>query len=206
MEKVIVDENLASRRLDEVLVSLGISLSRSKAQSLIKSGGVLVNNKAQKAHYILKLSDVITYQETTNLLPTLEAEPIPLDVIYEDEDILIINKPAGMVVHPAPGHYSGTVVNALLARNMTLANTDNPLRPGIVHRIDKDTSGLLCIAKNDAAMLDLQKQLSTHSMHREYIALVKDTIYEDDGKIDATTGRHKRFQTTFAIDNRNATE
>jgi len=200
MSEIKVDETLAGKRLDEALTSAGVAPSRAKVQSLIKENKVLVNGKEEKAHYELRLSDVITYQEYTNKLPTLEGENIPLNIVFEDEDILVINKPAGLVVHPGNGHYDGTLVNALIYHEKELANPEDEIRPGLVHRIDKDTSGLLCIAKTDLAFQSLSKQLSGHSMHREYYALVKGTIYENDGKIDAPIGRDPNHPTKFAVD------
>jgi 23S rRNA pseudouridine1911/1915/1917 synthase len=200
MGKLVVDETLVNKRLDEVLTDARVAPSRSKVQSLIKDGKVLVNGKEENAHYWLRLSDVITYQEYTNKPLELKGEDIPLNIVYEDDDILVINKPAGLVVHPGNGHWSGTLVNALIFHEDSLAHEDDLVRPGIVHRIDKDTSGLLCIAKNDFAFDGLAKQLRDHSMHREYYALVKGTIYEDDGKIDAPIGRDKDRPNRFAVD------
>jgi 23S rRNA pseudouridine1911/1915/1917 synthase len=200
MAQIIADKKVVGKRLDEVLTEAGVAPSRSKVKSLIDDGGVLVNGKQEKSHYEIRLSDVITYQEYTNKQPTLEAEYIPLDIIYEDEDILVINKPAGLVVHPGNGHYDGTLVNALIYHEKDLAHADDEVRPGLVHRIDKDTSGLLAIAKNDKAFASLSAQLSDHSMHREYYALVKGTIYENDGKIDAPLGRDPNHPTKFCVD------
>jgi 23S rRNA pseudouridine1911/1915/1917 synthase len=200
MKELKVDATLAGKRLDEGLTAVGAAPSRSKVKSLIENGGVLVNGKEEKSHYELRLSDVITYQEYTNKPLSLEGENIPLNVVYEDDDLLVINKPAGLVVHPGNGHFSGTLVNALIFHEEQLANPDDLVRPGLVHRIDKDTSGLLCIAKTDFAFEGLAKQLSDHSMHREYYTLVKGTIYENDGKIDAPIGRDRIHPTRFAVD------
>ncbi|MCI2055238.1 MAG: RluA family pseudouridine synthase, partial [Bacilli bacterium] len=166
--KIIVDEILEKHRLDEALFSLGVALSRSKVQSLIKNGKVLVNGKQEKSHYCLRIGDVVEYQEYTEKPLDIVGEDIPLNIVYEDDDILVINKPAGLVVHPGNGHYSGTLVNALVYHEEKLAHEDDLVRPGLVHRIDKDTSGLLCIAKTDFAFDGLSKQLRDHSMHREY--------------------------------------
>lgn len=195
----LVSEIQADKRLDQLLVDEGIFLSRSQAKSAIENSEVLVNNAPKNAHYKVRVSDCITYEKTTNKQPTLAAENIPLDVVFEDDDILVINKPAGLVVHPGNGHYDGTLVNALLYHEKQLANADDQTRPGLVHRIDKDTSGLLCIAKTDLAFQSLTKQLADHSMHREYYALVNGVIYEDDGKIIAPLARDMNSPTKYCV-------
>jgi 23S rRNA pseudouridine1911/1915/1917 synthase len=200
MKTLKVDQMLEGRRLDEALVAMDVAPSRSKVQSLIKDGKVLVNGKLEKAHYELSLADVITYEEYTNKPLSVEGEDIPLNIVYEDDDILVVNKPAGLVVHPGNGHWSGTLVNALVYHEDHLANSEDSIRPGLVHRIDKDTSGLLAIAKNDTAYEGLAKQLLDHSMHREYYALVKGTIFEDDGKIDAPLSRDPFHPMKYCVD------
>lgn len=188
-------------RLDEALFSWGAASSRSKVQSIIKDGGATVSGKVEKSHYWLKDGDIVNYQIYTDKPLTLDKENIPLDIIYEDNDLLVINKPAGLVVHPGNGHSSGTLVNALLFHEDQLAHEgeEGNMRPGIVHRIDKDTSGLLAIAKTDEAFAGLQAQLSDHSMHREYYALVKGIIDEEDAKIDAPIGRDPSHPTKFCV-------
>lgn len=199
MEEIIIKENDVGKRLDEFLFERGAAPSRSKAQNLIKENLVLVNNKQEKTHYNLRLADVITYKKYTNKQLTLEAQNIPLEIIYEDDDILVVNKPAGLVVHPGNGHEDQTLVNALLYHTNSLSNKDSEFRPGLVHRIDKDTSGLLCISKNDEAELYLKEQLSDHSMHREYLALVNGLIDENDAKIDAPISRDPKNPIKFAV-------
>lgn len=204
MEKKIVEE--AGRRIDEVLFSWGIAPTRSKVQSLIKDEKVLVNGKPIKSHYILKNGDIVNYQSYTSKPLCLEGDNIPLDIIYEDDDVLVINKQRGLVVHPGNGNHSGTLVNALIYRDKNLAKGSTTDRPGIVHRIDKDTSGLLVVAKNDEAFASLANQLSDHSMHREYLALVKGIIDENDAKIDAPIGHDPRRPTRFAVNGRDPRE
>lgn len=199
MKTISLTEKQWGKRLDEALLSTGIWSSRSRIQSLIKKNEILVNDKPSKPGYIVSLSDVITYQETTNISLSPIAENIPFDIVYEDDDILIVNKPAGLIVHPGNGHPSGTLVNALLAKGISLSSLGGSFRPGIVHRIDKDTSGLLAIAKTDKAFLSLSEQLKDHSMHREYLALVDGIIAEKKGKIDAPIGRDPSHPIKFAV-------
>lgn len=179
-----VDNDLADIRIDKYLIDI-LSISRNKIQKLIESNNILVNDKAIKNSYIVRVDDIIKVNdivENTDILP----ENIPLDIIYEDEYLLVVNKPSGMVVHPALGHYSGTLVNALMYHT-NLSNND--IRPGIVHRIDKDTSGLLLVAKNDDVHLFLSEELSKRKVNRKYIALVYGVINNDSGTIDAPIGR-----------------
>ena len=199
MKRFDADETILGKRLDEAVFFLGCTLSRSKAAALIKAGKVTVNGKAEKAHYLIEEGDVLEVGEAEATPTTLQGEDIPLDIIYEDEDILILNKPAGLVVHPGNGNPSGTLVNALIHAGKSLGGGEQG-RPGIVHRIDKDTSGLLCVAKNEAAFASLAKQLSDHSMHRRYKALVLGVIPEDDGKIDAPLARSRKEPMKYCVD------
>lgn len=199
MKSFIVMEEFVGKRLDEAIFAAGYALSRSKASALIKDGKVLVNGKVEKAHYQLELNDNIEVGEREVAPTTLVGEDIPLDIVYEDDDILVVNKQAGLVVHPGNGNPTGTLVHALIYRGVSLGGGDEG-RPGIVHRIDKDTSGLLCVAKNDEAFASLAAQLSTHSMSRKYKALVLGMIYEDDGKIDAPIARSRKEPMKYCVD------
>ena len=200
MNKFLVGEAEAGKRLDEVFFSHGICLSRSRGAKHIKEGKVSVNGKVVKPSLILEEGDVVEYEEVAPLPTHVEGEDIPLEIVYEDEDIIIVNKPAGLVVHPGNGHRGGTLVNGLVYRAKPLADTGAFYRPGIVHRIDKDTSGLLAIAKTEQAYLSLSEQLSSHSMHRQYYALVEGIIGEEDGKIDAPIARSKKNPTKNCVD------
>ena len=175
-------------RIDKYLLDK-LDISRNKIQKLINDNNILVNGKSVKASYIVRVDDLIEcdfeYKEKIDILP----EDIPLDIVYEDDDLLVVNKPSGMVVHPAVGNYSYTLVNALMYHCNNLSQVNGVIRPGIVHRIDADTSGLLLVAKNDMAHVDLAKQISEKSVKREYIALVDGVIKEDTATIDAPIGR-----------------
>ena len=194
-----VEESDAKKRLD-VLVSEAAELSRSAAQKLIDSGEVLVSGRLENKKYTVKCGDEIeiSIPEPTEL--SVEAENIPLDVVYEDGDIIVINKPSGMVVHPAPGNYSGTLVNALLYHcKSSLSGIGGVLRPGIVHRIDKDTSGLLVVAKNDESHIKLSRELEAHGIVREYHALVRGGFSEESGTVDAPIARHPKDRKKMAV-------
>lgn len=200
---LITNSDYIGLRLDKVLVSELKDRSREFIMRLIDEGEVLVNDKKAKNSYRVKENDEITI----NILEakSLDATPqdIPLDIVYEDEDIIVINKPRDLVVHPSNGHEDGTLVNALLAHCTNLSGINGVKRPGIVHRIDKDTTGLLVVAKNDYAHEFLAKQLEDHTLHREYIALVKGVIKEEDGKIIAPIGRDKYNRQKMAVDVKN---
>ena len=200
MYKYIINEEQKNMRLDKALVFLLTDYSRTYISKLIDEGHCLVNGKVAKASLKLAENDVveIVVPEVKEL--EVSKEDIPLDVVYEDNDILVINKPQGLVVHPAPGHYEHTLVNAVLAHTDDLSGINGVKRPGIVHRIDKDTSGLLCIAKNDAAHEGLAEQLKDHSMSRKYIALVKGVIKEKQGEIDLPIGRSRGDRKKMAVD------
>ena len=200
MEHFVVTYKEANNRLDKALSLFKNDLSRSYIAKLIEEGKVLVNNKQEKASYKVKENDDILLMDIEDKKSDIKEEDIPLDVVYEDDDIMIINKVQGMVVHPANGHYSGTLVNALMYQADSLSSINGVVRPGIVHRIDKDTSGLICIAKNDNAHHCLADQLKDHTMSREYIALVRGVIKENSGTIDMPIGRDKKDRQKMGID------
>ena len=184
MEIIVKDNGV---RIDKYLMN-ETEMSRSKIQKLIESGNVLVNDKEVKTSYSVKIDDVITIEELDDEIDIVP-ENIPLDIVYEDEYLLVVNKPSGMVVHPAPGNYSGTLVNALMYHCNNLSSVNGTVRPGIVHRIDADTSGLLLVAKNDMVHNDLAKQISEKTVVRKYVCLVHGVINEDTATIDAPIGR-----------------
>jgi len=189
--EVKVEDVHQFERLDKVLTSHNQDWSRTQVQQWIKNGDVTVNNQPSKVNYKVKLNDqiVLTIPELEE--SNVEAEEMDLDIYYEDEDVLVVNKPRGMVVHPAPGHTSGTLVNGLMAHCKDLSGINGVMRPGIVHRIDKDTSGLLMVAKNDMAHESLVNQLVAKTVTRRYRALVHGIIPHDHGTVDAPIGRDK---------------
>ncbi|WJH33096.1 RluA family pseudouridine synthase [Paenibacillus sp. CC-CFT747] len=195
----------AGERVDKYLAeSMEDGVSRSQIQQWIKEGHALVNGREVKANYKLQAEDqiLLTVPEPAEL--EIEAEDIPLEIVYEDRDVIVINKPRGMVVHPAPGHYSGTVVNALQFHCKDLSGINGVMRPGIVHRIDKDTSGLLMAAKNDAAHQSLAGQLKEHSVTRKYTAVVHGIMPHDHGTVDAPIGRDPHDRKLFTVTDRNS--
>lgn len=187
-------------RLD-VGVTEVVGKTRSFVQSLIANGFVHVNGLVKKSNYKMRPGDQVKVEVPPPRELQVEAENIPLDIVYEDDDVLVVNKPQGMVVHPAPGSWSGTLVNALLYHCRNLSGINGIIRPGIVHRIDKDTSGLLVVAKNDQAHQGLAEQIKEHSMARKYIALVHGVVLESTGTVDAPIGRdtsdRKKMAVTF---------
>ena len=197
--KYIVTFKENGQRLDKAVAMLNSELSRSFITKLIEEGKITINGKVEKPSFKVKENDEINVEEIVDVKSDIKEEDIPLDVVYEDDDILIINKPQGMVVHPANGHYSGTLVNALMFMEDSLSSINGVIRPGIVHRIDKDTSGLLCVAKNDNAHHFLAEQLKDHTMAREYMALVRGVIKENSGTIEMPIGRDKNNRQKMAV-------
>ncbi len=192
----IVEES--GSRLDKYL-SENSELSRTRVQDLAKDKMIFVNGKVEKSSYKVVEGDHITCDVPEDETLNVEPENIPLDILYEDEDIIVINKPKGMVVHPAPGNYSGTLVNALLYHCKDLSGINGMIRPGIVHRIDKDTTGCIVACKNDLAHNAIAKQLENKTCHREYIALVDGSIANEAGVIDAPIGRDRRDRQKMTV-------
>ena len=199
MNKIIIDETNSGIRIDKVLVSY-IDKSRTQIADLIKDGYVLVNGKTVKSNYKVELNDEIEILEKEVQDLSLTKEDMNLEIVYEDSDVAVVNKPSGMVVHPAAGNQEHTLVNGLLAQMDITSSINGVARPGIVHRIDKDTSGLLMIAKNDKAMESLSNQLKEHTCNRIYVGLVYGLIGEDTGKIIAPIARSKDDRKKMAID------
>ncbi len=199
----LVSDDDAKQRLDQYLSQQpDLRLSRSRVQDLIKQGHVKVNQQAVKAKYSLKCGDEISIFVPGPVALDIQAEAIPLDIVYEDESLLVINKPAGMVVHPGAGNYEHTLVNALLAHCKDLSGIGGVQRPGIVHRLDKDTSGLLIVAKNDAAHQGLTRQLSRREVSRQYYAIVGGTFTYSSGTVDLPIGRHVTHRQKMSVDTR----
>lgn len=208
MDKIInikVEEDTQNERIDKYINSKVDELSRSYVKKLIEDSKVTLNGKTPKSQKVaIKAGDeiIISIPEPEEL--KVEGEDIPIEIFYEDEDVMIVNKEQGMVVHPAPGHYTGTLVNAILFRSDRLSSINGVVRPGIVHRIDKDTSGLLMIAKNNIAHNSLAKQLKNHTVNRIYYAVVKGRINTLKGTIDAPLGRHQKNRLKFTVTDKNA--
>lgn len=202
--KVLQTEEFVGERIDKFLSCRLEEVSRSYIQKLIKEGHVSVNGKPVKANYKLGAGDEICVEIPEAKEPDILPENIPLDILYEDQDILVVNKPKGMVVHPAAGHYSGTLVNALMYHcKDSLSGINGVMRPGIVHRIDMDTTGSLLVCKNDEAHRILAEQLKEHTIRREYHAIVYGNIQEDTGTVDAPIGRHPTDRKKMSINHKN---
>ncbi len=203
MSEYLVKEEESGQRLDVYLAKTA-DLSRSAVQKNIKEGGITVNGREQKANYKVETGDLVRL-----ILPAARpldvlAEEIPLEILYEDDDLLVVNKPKGMVVHPAPGHSSGTLVNALLYHcGDSLSGINGVLRPGIVHRIDRDTTGSLLVCKNDNAHQKIAQQIKEHSIHRLYRGIVLGNVTKEQGIVDAPIGRHPIERKKMAINEKN---
>lgn len=201
----VVERSRAEARIDKFIAEeLGEETSRTQIQHWIKNGHITINGKTVKPNYKLSENDAVTLIVPEPVDVALEPENIPLEIAYEDADVIVINKQRGLVVHPAPGHYSGTLVNALLYHCKDLSGINGVLRPGIVHRIDKDTSGLIMAAKNDKAHAHLAEQLKAHTVNRKYMALVHGNIQHDHGTIDAPIGRDSQDRKMYTVTNKNS--
>jgi len=190
--EIIIISDTENERIDVYVSSQQGDISRNSVEKLIADGSIRVNDKNVKANYKVKLNDCIRIVLPEPEALDIAAEDIPIEIVYEDDDLAVINKPQGMVVHPAPGHYSGTLVNGLMYHLKNLSSINGILRPGIVHRLDMNTSGLMLVAKNDKSHNFLAKCLKEHSINRIYFALVEGNIKDDSGVIDAPLGRSEK--------------
>ena len=204
MEKRKLEINEENVRLDKFIMNSISDLSRTLIQEYIKEGHVLVNGKIEKASYKIKMNDAIEITIPDNKEMDVLPEDIPLDIVYEDQDVIVVNKPSGMIVHPSAGIYSGTLVNALLYHCKDLSGINGVNRPGIVHRIDKETSGLLMVAKNDMAHQSLSAQIAAHSFTREYQAVAMGHFREAEGTISAPIGRHPVDRKKMCVTEKNS--
>lgn len=200
-----IEVGSVKQRIDKfVTENMENDVSRTQVQLWILNGDITVNGQSVKGNYKLVLDDVVAFTMPQPELVEIIAEQLPLDVYYEDQDVIVVNKQRGMVVHPAPGHSSGTLVNALMYHCTDLSGINGELRPGIVHRIDKDTSGLIMAAKNDKAHASLAAQLKEHSVTRKYIALVHGNLSHDQGTVDAPIGRDAQDRKMYTVTERNS--
>lgn len=198
MKKYIVNES--GKRLDAYISSQDEEITRTSAQRLIEQGNILVNGNKQKVSYKVSNGDIITIEDVKPQEIELKAQEIPIEIIYEDLDIIVVNKPKGMVVHPANGNPDGTLVNAIMAIcKESLSGIGGEIRPGIVHRLDKDTSGLLIVAKNDKAHVNMSEQIKNHEVRKTYIALVRGCVKENEATIDMPIGRSNSDRKKMAV-------
>ncbi len=196
----VITEDMEDWRVDKCLNELIDSLSRSYIQKLVTEGKITANGKRIKSSYRVRTDDQIRVILPPVITPDIVSEEIPLDILYEDDDVIVVNKPKGMVVHPAPGHYQGTLVNALLAHcGQDLSGINGVLRPGIVHRIDRDTTGSVIACKNDKAHACIARQLKEHTIIRKYHAIVQGNLKEDEGTIHTLIGRHPVDRKKMAV-------
>lgn len=198
IEKVVVAEADAGQRAD-IYLAAQLGVSRSNMQKLLDEGRVSRGMKVLKANYKVRPGEELTIAIPEPELLEVQPEDIPLDIIFEDEDVVVVNKPRGMVVHPAPGNYTGTLVNALLYHCKNLSGINSVIRPGIVHRLDKDTSGIMIVAKNDAAHISLSEQIQTKSAHRSYFAIVRGNIKTDSGTVATQIARDKNDRKKMTV-------
>lgn len=199
-EQFEVESTQEGERLDKYLSMIYPDISRSFFQKIIKENAVLVNDLPQKANYRMKTEDMVTVAIPDAVETAIVAENIPLDIIYEDADVLIVNKPKGMVVHPSAGHFSGTLVNAVMYHcRDSLSGINGEIRPGIVHRIDMDTTGSLIVCKNDESHVKIAEQIKAHSVNRIYEGIVCGVIKEDEGTINAPIGRNPKDRKKMAV-------
>lgn len=204
MKKYIPGEDSKGLRLDVFLAETGAFSSRSYIQKCVKEGLIQVNGSAQKANYHVASDDVITVEDLPSKETEILPEDIPLNILYEDEDLLVVNKPKGMVVHPAPGHTTGTLVNALMYHcKDSLSGINGVIRPGIVHRIDRDTTGSLIVCKNDFSHIKIAEQIKEHTIHRIYKGIVLGNIKEEEGTVHAAIGRHPTERKRMAVHTKN---
>lgn len=204
IQSFVIEDESIDVRIDRLLADINSELSRSFIKRIIDDNGVLVNGKPVKASYKPQPGDNIEFLVPEKIIPDILPEDIPLDIAYEDDDIIIVNKPKGMVVHPACGNYSGTLVNALMYHcRDNLSGINGVLRPGIVHRIDKDTTGLVIACKNDAAHRNVAEQLKEHSITRRYQAICLGKLKSEEGIVDAPIGRNPNDRKKMAINERN---
>lgn len=200
MKEYIINEETKNIRLDKVIAIIDKDLSRSMIQKMLEDGKILVNNNKEKASYKTKLGDNIKVEEIIPKQIELKAQDIPVEIIYEDNDIIVVNKPKGMVVHPANGNPDGTLVNAIMnICKDSLSGIGGEIRPGIVHRLDKDTSGLLIVAKNDKAHINLSEQIKNREITKKYIALVRGVIKENEATIDMPIARSDKDRKKMAV-------
>ena len=200
METYKVEPRDENKRLDAYVAQVNDKITRTAVQRRIEENHILVNGKNQKASYKVKMGDVITVEEPKPKEIELKAEDIPIDIVYEDNDIIVVNKPKGMVVHPANGNLDGTLVNAIMAIcKDSLSGIGGEIRPGIVHRLDKDTSGLLIVAKNDEAHVKMSEQIKNHEVKKTYIALVRGVIKENEATINMPIGRSQSDRKKMAV-------
>ena len=205
-KEIILVSDEENQRIDVFISQKLNDISRNSVQKLIIDKNITVNEKEIKANYKVKIKDKIKIIIPPPEMLDVEAENIPLDIVYEDDDLALVNKPQGIVVHPAPGHYSGTLVNGLMYHLKNLSTINGVMRPGIVHRLDKNTSGLMLVAKNDKSHNFLAKCLKEHSINRIYYALVEGNIKEDEGEINAPLGRSEKDRKKRAVTTKNSKE